>query len=443
MHPWFFGIGCITQSLPGGIQSQDLGFRAAGLLGPFGHSAALRAAHPSDTFNPMFQLKPVLARICVLSTALFLFHSVAAPQDSRSAKDSAAKHHFLYVATPGIRDYLEYGGHGILVFDIDHEHKFVKRLPCGGLDEKGKPLNVKGICASARTQRLYVSTTRTLMSFDLRSGRQLWEKAYEGGCDRLAISPDGKIIYLPSLEQGHWHVVDALSGKIIKKVVTNSGAHNTIIGPDGRFAYLAGLKSPLLRVTDTRSHDVVREVGPFSNVIRPFTINGSQTLCYVNVNELLGFEIGDLNSGKMVHRVEVKGFERGPTKRHGCPSHGIGLTPDEKEIWLADSFNSRIHLFDNTAQPPKQKGSIELRDQPGWITFSIDGRYAYPSTGDVIEVATHKVIAVLTDENHAAVQSEKLLEIDFDRGRAIRAGNQFGIGGVQRGDPLFRASANQ
>ena len=23
-------------------------------------------------------------------------------------------------------------------------------------------------------------------------------------------------------------------------------------------------------------------------------------------------------------------------KRHGCPSHGIGLTPDEKELWLAD-----------------------------------------------------------------------------------------------------------
>ena len=35
--------------------------------------------------------------------------------------------------------------------------------------------------------------------------------------------------------------------------------------------------------------------------------------------------------------------------------------------------------------PPKQIESIELRDQPGWITFSIDGKYAYPSTGDVID----------------------------------------------------------
>lgn len=33
---------------------------------------------------------------------------------------------YLYVATPGIRDYLEFGGAGILVFDIDDGHRFVK-----------------------------------------------------------------------------------------------------------------------------------------------------------------------------------------------------------------------------------------------------------------------------------------------------------------------------
>src|SRR5438067_961580 len=201
----------------------------------------------------------------------------------------AAERKLLYVATPGIRDYLEYGGHGILVFDIDHGHKFLKRIPSAGLDEKGKPLNVKGICASATTGRLYVSTTQSLMCFDLVSENLLWEKRYEGGCDRMAISPDGKVIYLPSLEKEHWHVVDAMDGKVLKKIVTNSGAHNTIMGPDGKFAYLAGLKSPLLRVTDTKTHEVAREVGPFGEVIRPFTINGSQSLCFMNVNELLGF----------------------------------------------------------------------------------------------------------------------------------------------------------
>ena len=339
-----------------------------------------------------------------------------------------AERKMLYVAVPGIRDELDHGGHGLLVFDLAHEHKFVKRLPTSGRDEHGHPLNVKGICASAKTQRLYLSTTRTLSSFELPSGKLLWEKPYEGGCDRMAISPDGAFIYLPSLEREFWNVVDARDGKVIKKIVTNSGAHNTVIGLDGKFAYLAGLKSPILRVADTTTHEVARMVGPFSNMIRPFTINGKQTRCYVNVNDLLGFEIGDLQTGKTLGRVEVEGFQKGPAKRHGCPCHGIALTPDESELWLADSANSRVHIFNNRAVPPTQMASVALRDQPGWINFSIDGDYAYPSTGEVIDTRTHKIIAALTDETGAAVQSEKLLELDFVGDLAVRAGNQFGLG---------------
>jgi hypothetical protein len=344
-------------------------------------------------------------------------------------KAGASERKLLYVATPGIRDYLQYGGHGILVFEINEGHKFVKRIPSGGMDEQGHALNVKGICASAKTQRLYVSTIRTLMCFDLVSEKMLWEKDYEGGCDRMAISPDGQVIYLPSLEKEHWHVVDARTGEVLKKIVTNSGAHNTIIGLDGKFAYLAGLKSPVLRVADAKSQEVIREVGPFSSMIRPFTINGRGTLCYVNVNDLLGFEIGDLKTGRMLHRIEVRGFEKGPTLRHGCPSHGIGLTPDEKELWLTDATNKRLHIFDNTVRPPKQIGNILLRDEPGWVTFSIDGHYGYPSTGDVIDVKTRKIVTGLKDEQGNAVQSEKMLEIDFAGDVPMRAGNQFGIGG--------------
>jgi hypothetical protein len=343
-------------------------------------------------------------------------------------KAPATERKLLYVAVPGIRDDLQYGGHGILVFDIADGHKFVKRIPSAGLDEKGKPLNVKGICANAETRRVYVSTTRTLMAFDLMHGKLLWEKPYEGGCDRMALTPDGKTIYLPSLEKEHWHVVDAMTGDVIKKLVLNSGSHNTVIGLDGRFAYLAGLKSPVLGVADAKRHEVVREVGPFSNFIRPFTLNSRQTLCYVNVNDLLGFEIGDLKTGKMLHRIEVKGFEKGTPKRHGCPSHGIGLTPDEKELWVMDSVNRRVHIFDNTVRPPKQTVSLEVRDEPGWITFSIDGKYGYPSTGDVIDVKSRKIVTELTDEKGAAVASEKLLEIDFAGDVPVRAGNQFGLG---------------
>lgn len=353
----------------------------------------------------------------------------AQPSPKASERESASEdRRLLYVAVPGIRNYLEYGGHGLLVFDVDDGHRFVKRIPTAGLDSQGQPLNVKGICADAPTARLYISTLKSLIAIDLRSDAVLWEKEYEGGCDRMALSPDGTLMYLPSLEKDHWHVIDALSGDVLAKIIPRSAAHNTVYGPDGKRVYLAGLRSNELGVADTATHALVESVGPFSASIRPFTINGSQTLCFVNVNDLLGFEVGNLTTGEMLHRVEVEGFDKGPVKRHGCPSHGIAMTPDETELWLCDAANERIHLFDATVMPPKQLESIKLRDQPGWVSLSIDGRFAYPSTGDVIDTATREIVAHLTDETGAAVQSEKLLEIVVRDGRPIRAGNQFGIG---------------
>jgi len=132
----------------------------------------------------------------------------------------------------------------------------------------------------------------------------------------------------------------------------------------------------------------------------------------------------------MLHRVEVTGYQKGTVKRHGCPSHGIALMPDERELWLADGANSAIHIFDAGAMPPKQIATIKLRDQPGWITFSIDGSLAFPSTGEVIDTASRRIIATLTDENRRSVQSEKVLEVVFADGKVARTGDQFGIGRV-------------
>ncbi len=369
--------------------------------------------------------------VCLLCASWFFLTNL-----SVSAAEGTVQRR-LYVATPGIRNYLEYGGHGLVVFDIDQGHRFVKRIPTAGRDDAGKPLNVKGICASAVTRRIYVSTIKTLQALDLDTEKLIWERAYDNGCDRMALSPDGKVLYVPSLEGDLWMVVDGATGDVIARIEPKSGAHNTVYGLDGHRAYLAGLKSPLLTVAKTTSHTVEKTVGPFSASIRPFTINGCQTRCYVCINELLGFEVGDLTTNKMLCRVEVPGFKKGAVKRHGCPSHGIGLTPDETQVWVCDAFNQQMHVFDATVTPPRLIDSIKVRDEPGWITFSLDGTFAYPSTGDIIDVPSRKIVGGLTDETGAAVQSEKMVEIQFETTTksVLRTGDQFGLGRVTTAVP--------
>ena len=54
--------------------------------------------------------------------------SLLTPIGAFGAEADSGISRYLYVVTPGIRDYLEFGGAGILVFDIDRGHKFVRRI---------------------------------------------------------------------------------------------------------------------------------------------------------------------------------------------------------------------------------------------------------------------------------------------------------------------------
>jgi len=338
---------------------------------------------------------------------------------------------YLYVATPGIRDYLGFGGHGILVFDMDNNHRFVKRIKTSGFHPDKTPSNVKGVAVSLPLNSIYVSTLESLQRIDLSTEKIIWEKNFEGGCDRMSISPDGKTMYLPSLENNFWNVVDCNTGEIIKKISEFARSHNTLYGPSGNYVYLGDLRNPWLYMANTKTNTIEDKIGPFGNYVRPFTINSNETIAYVTVDTLLGFEVGDIKTKKKLARVVVEGWNMGPVRRHGNPSHGIALTPDEKELWVCDGYNMRLHVFSAVA-PYQQLTTIPLQDMPGWITFSMDGRYAYPSSGEVIDTKTRKILLTLEDEFHNNVASEKMIEIHFDGKKPVKIGDQFGIGRLNK-----------
>jgi DNA-binding beta-propeller fold protein YncE len=370
----------------------------------------------------MIRISARRAAICGLITAIVgvRFATSAAQQPDRR---------YIYAALPGVGNEVEHGGVGVLVFDVDNGHRFVKRIPTWPAPRGHRDENIKGIAASAKTGMLYVSTIHRLAAFDLATDKIVWQKGFDADCcDRMAISPDGRLIYAPAFEEPKWYVIDALSGSVVSTIKAEGRAHNTIYSPTGERVYMSSLGSPTMWVADPKTHKIAKAIGPFGSSIRPFTINGRETRVYVNTNGLLGFEVGDLQTGKVLQRVVVEGFKMGPVAHHGCPSHGIALTHDESELWIADGANSHLHVFDLTGPAPKQKASIKVRDQPGWITFSLDGRRAYPSTGEVIDVATKHIVATLEDEQKRHVQSEKVLEIVFRNGKVVQAGDQFAIG---------------
>ena len=344
---------------------------------------------------------------------------------------------FLYAALPGVGggNNVKYGGAGILVFDINHGHRFVKRIPLQGAPPAdGRQEAIKGIAAHAGTARLYVSTSRRVAAYDLLTDALVWEQRYDNrGTDRIALSPDGMTLYAPELGAPKWVVADAKTGAMQTTIDKPGRPHNTQFSDDGTRVYFeAEGDTRMMSVVDAKTRTIVKELGPFSNMVRPFTFNGRQTLLFANINDFLGFEIADLKTGAIVGHVEVPDVTAGRSPTHGIPSHGIAMTQDETEIWIADNANNYLRIFDATVMPPVLKTSVKVRDEPGWITFGIDGTLAYPSTGDVVNTNTKEIVATLQDDTGANAESEKMLEIDFAGGKPVAAGDQFGKGKVVR-----------
>ena len=349
---------------------------------------------------------------------------------SASASAQFQAKRFLYVAVPGAGNETEYRGVGILVYDIDNGHAFVRRIPTWPAVDGQQPEQVRGIAAHASTRRLFVSTVKRLAAFDLTTDKIVWEKAYDGTCcDRVTLSPDGATIYAPAFGAPKWYVIDAASGSLVATIDVMGWPRQAIFSPDASLVFLSAWESRVLSVVDAKTRKVIRDVGPFTSFVCPFTINGRASQVFANVDGLVGFEVGDLQTGLILDRVVVEGPQMDIAGKYECPSHGIALTGDERELWVADGVDNLVHVFDSTMYPPEAAATIEVRAQPRWISFGIDGRYAYPSSGDVIDRASRKVVATLEDERGQFVHSERLLEVQFAGGDVIQVGNQTAAGG--------------
>ena len=76
-------------------------------------------------------------------------------------------------------------------------------------------------------------------------------------------------------------------------------------------------------VVDTATDTIIKRVGPINKMIWPHTVNGRQTLSFVNVDHIVGFEICDLRTGKKLKtEVTSAGTRTKPSRRFGSRSVG-------------------------------------------------------------------------------------------------------------------------
>ena len=240
-----------------------------------------------------------------------------------------------------------------------------------------------------------------------------------------------------SSSDGTWSVITASSGQVVGAIHGPAGAHNTIMSLDGKHVYLGGVDDPYLYVASTVTNQIVEKIGPLHGpgAGRPFTINGSQTLAFNTATSYLGFQVSSITTGKVLYSVPVPGFTWNAQTFGRTPDHGISLSPNERELYLIDTPNGYVHVFDVSSLPgaaPRDVADIKLVHAPpndGWLQHSRDGRYVYVGrSGDVIDTTTRSVVAYLPPLQNTA----DFLEIDWRHGRPVSTTNRYGVGYLRR-----------
>ena len=339
----------------------------------------------------------------------------------------------------------------------------VKRISYGLPASQLPGAKVSGITASVPLNMIYVTYLGHMTAFDLSTDQIAWTFNGDGGpvvrhffsaaasgcCERPWTLPDGKTLFVNSSYNDWAYLIDGATGKSKGRITTPTTpvAHNLAVTADGRTAFFSSETGPQdhtanVAVIDIPARKVVRTL-TFSDSVRPLTINHDGSLVYVNVNNLDGFEIGDTRTGEVIKRVELPG-EMWKAKwadpnhhffGHGLPSHGIGMTPDDSEIWVTDAINDSWQIWDNPGdgRNPVYNPSKTVKTTPGigssWICMTNDGKLAFVGDGSIIDVKAHKVIGVMKDEYGRPIHAaEKVLYLTFQDGKLVETNNQFAVG---------------
>jgi DNA-binding beta-propeller fold protein YncE len=351
---------------------------------------------------------------------------------------AAPVHHYLYVFPDGQVD----------VFDADHGFRQIETI----LIPQAR--GIRGVAAAAATRMLFVSYGPDtdaggghLLKYDLVARRVVWDRRYPFGVDSMALSRDGRTIFMPVGElatSGSWKVVSADTGDVLATISAGRGPHNTVVGQSGRWVYLGPRGDNYLYVANATTFRVTRRVGPLVSGVRPFTLNGRETLAYTTATHYLGFQVGNLRTGHVLYTVPVRGFSwSAATFAPSAPSHGIALSPNEKRLAVIDGPNSYVHVYDVSHVPrraPRKVADVPVstmtgNESPclydcardGWLEYSRDGRFLYVGdAGDVLDTRTWNRVAALP----ALRNTRKFLELWWRNGSVVYAGARASTGHV-------------
>jgi len=257
-------------------------------------------------------------------------------------------------------------------------HKVVGTIPAAVVGE-----HPDDIIANRDGTVLFISRLDAgdVVAVDAETERLLWKVDVGGVPNHLTLSPDERYLYVPLFDRGLLVVVDTKSQAVVAKPEVGVGAHGTQLAPDGRSVYVGSIGANQLAVVDVATQSVTRTIH-LAEGVRPFQISPDGSRAYVQLSKLHGFVEVDLQSGGVLRTIPMPTLGKPVPEATAKGSlfvvdHGIALSPDHRYLVANASLSGFVAIFGYPSL--ELLGTVPVGQQPNWVVFSRDSRFAYVS----------------------------------------------------------------
>jgi YVTN family beta-propeller protein len=262
-----------------------------------------------------------------------------------------------------------------------------------------------GIGFAPDGSKVYVSdeADSTLDVFDRSSGKLIKKVELSAHPNNIAVTKDGgRVIVGIARDPGALDIIDTKTLTRTKSIPVHGRLHNVYVTPDGKYAITGSIKNKMLTVIDLATEEPVWELA-FEAGVRPMTIeagaDGSTKRIFAQLSELNGFVVIDFAARKQVAKIELPESKvefEADEGRASAPSHGIGIAPDGKTLWVTSIPNNAVFIY--ALDDLKLLGQVALPDLhlpghgpigaiPNWVTFTPDSKTVYISNAGLRSVS--------------------------------------------------------
>ena len=205
--------------------------------------------------------------------------------------------------------------------------------------------------------------------------------------EQLAVSLDGRKLYIASEDTGTAIVMDAQSGRVITSLPVGDEPEGVTISPDGSVVYMTSEEAHQVSVIDTRSDTVVKR---FNVGLRPRScaFSADSSRAYVTAENDGTVSVVDTSSHEVVHTIKLEGNNPRPM--------GAVVSPDGGTVYVTTGRGGTVVAIDTRTY--QQRVSPVVGARPWGIDRSPDGRLVFTANGpsNDVSVIDADSLAVLT-----------------------------------------------